>query len=319
MNLPGLSPRSLVWDGDVLVDWANGGTRYHLNGTIEPGGIPLGGGSLDAAVSTEDGRYAAVYERLGTHGLLLRDGQVLRELTRADHHAEAYEYPVALTCLADGRVLLAHCPDEYNVIELEEAVTGKRLTAPVEAASDFFHSRLRFSPGGNRLLSAGWVWHPWDSLAVFDVAQVQDHPNNLTLLPLNDSVFAFPEETRGADFLDDDTVVAAVDPDSEGAAQSLLWTFSVPWNELQPAVNIPIVLGTIWGFGTEVLALHAYPRLYDVRTGQLLAQWPDLKSGQQESSIIHHIERPVPCAVDRPGRRVALGTPTGVSVIWLNP
>lgn len=316
-DLTGPSPRSLVWQGDSLVDWASGGTRYHLDGTTEPAVMPADG-ALDAAVSTADGQYVVAYERLGTHGLLLRDGQILRDLTRDDCHADAYEYPIALTRLADGRAILAHCPDRYDMIELEDADTGERLTARVGPSSDFFHSRLRFSPSGKRLLSAGWVWHPWDSLAVYDVQEALAVPASLDQLPCALSVFAFPEETRGADFLTDDVLVAAVDPESEGAAQTVLSTFDAKRNEVRLSVQIPAALGSIWALGSSVLALYDCPRLYDLQRGAMLAEWAGLKSGRQESSIIHHIQRPAPCAVDRHGLRFAIGTRTGISVVQLD-
>ncbi|MFB9995154.1 hypothetical protein ACFFLM_24710 [Deinococcus oregonensis] len=317
IDLTAPPPHSLVWQGDRLVDWASGGTRYHLDGTFHSSITPPWA-SFDAALSTLDGTYVVIYERLGTQGLLLRDGQILRELHRGDNHADAYEYPVALTRLADGRAIVAHCPDEYNILEFEDAMTGERLTSRVGPRSDFFHSRLRFSPGGRRLLSAGWVWHPWDSLAVYDVQDVLLHPTSLDQLPSIKSVLAYPEETRSADFLTDDTLVSAMDPESDGTARTLLSTFDLKRNAVTQALHIPAALGTIWALGSDVLALYGWPRLYDRQTGALLAQWPELKSGQQDSSIIHHLERPAPCAVDRQGMRFALGTQTGVTVIQLS-
>ena len=62
---------------------------------------------------------------------------------------------------------------------------------------------------------------------------------------------------------------------------------------------------------------RARTRLYDLLTGALLGEWPDLDTGKQGSSIIRHIERPVPFALDRRGRRFAVGTGAGVTVISL--
>jgi hypothetical protein len=79
-----------------------------------------------------------IYERLGTKGLLLHEGRIVRELDRSYYHASAYEYPVALFNDPDGRVLLAHCLGNYCRLELEEAETGRPLTASADRKpSDF--------------------------------------------------------------------------------------------------------------------------------------------------------------------------------------
>src|SRR5262249_4371873 len=135
---------------------------------------------FDAATASPDGRFAVVYERLGTKGLLLHDGKILRELDRSFYHARAYEYPVTLFREPDGRLLLAQCPKLYCCIELEEVESGQSLTASAgRKPADFFHSRLAASPGGKRLLSAGWVWHPWSAVECFDVARALADPRHL--------------------------------------------------------------------------------------------------------------------------------------------
>ncbi len=65
----------------------------------------------------------------------------------------------------------------YNRLEIEDARTGEPLTAgPEREPDDFFHSRLAVSPSGRYLLSAGWVWHPWGCLVVFDLRQALADP-----------------------------------------------------------------------------------------------------------------------------------------------
>lgn len=93
---------------------------------------------------------------------------------------------------------------------LEDAGTGERLSARTGEVADFFHSRLRFSPGGGHLLSAGWVWHPWDALAVYDVAAVLADPTLLNTLP-EVATTDFPHVMRSADFLSEDQVIVALD------------------------------------------------------------------------------------------------------------
>src|SRR5204862_1840925 len=88
-------------------------------------------------------------------------------------------YPVALFTLPDGTQGLAHCPEEYNKLEIEELASGRRLTTRTGEAVDFFHSRLQVSPGGTYLLSAGWVWHPLDTVQIFRMAVVLKNTEQL--------------------------------------------------------------------------------------------------------------------------------------------
>ncbi|WP_139806334.1 hypothetical protein [Deinococcus hopiensis] len=76
-------------------------------------------------------------------------------------------------------------------------------------------------------------------------------------------------------------------------------------------------LGTIHAVQGGILALHHHPRLYNASTGVLITQWPDLKTGEQQSSIIRHIGRPPPFAMDTARSRFAVGTEEGVTVLSL--
>jgi hypothetical protein len=173
----GYEARALCWHGDELIDWA-GIIRYQLDGTSS-GPEFIYAYPFDHAVSSASGEYAVLYQRLGTKGVILKGGEVVREINRSFYHAHVYEYPVALFTLPDGREVIAHCPDRYNVIEIEEVESGKRLTARSGDSDDFFHSRLQVSPDSRYLLSAGWVWHPWDTIQLFDIVQALEAPESL--------------------------------------------------------------------------------------------------------------------------------------------
>jgi hypothetical protein len=57
-----------------------------------------------------------------------------------------------------------------------------------------------------------------------------------------------------------------------------------------------------------VLALYRHPRLYDAAIGELQAQWPDLDTGQADSSIVWDktFSGPARVAVDEQSRRFAV-------------
>jgi len=69
-----------------------------------------------------------------------------------------------------------------------------------------------------------------------------------------------------------------------------------------------------------VLSLHSHPHLYDVATGELVAEWPDLDTGQAESSIVwtHAFSGPARVAVDEPNRRFAVTDGERIVVVNVN-
>ncbi len=65
----------------------------------------------------------------------------------------------------NDRTLMAHCPEEYNQIEIDDVETGERLTLCARSQAErLLPLRLQASPDRKRLLSAGWVWHPLDAI-----------------------------------------------------------------------------------------------------------------------------------------------------------
>lgn len=206
-------PQSLAWEGDELVDWVGRGRRWLVDGT-ERAPDHLYGGCFDRALISPSGRYSATYADRLTKALIFEHGALLREIDRSYYMAESFAYPIALGRLPDGREVLAHCPKRYNVIEIDDLATGKRLTRRRGKADDIFHSRLSFNPDGRHLLSAGWIWHPWNVVCIFDVARALDNPRSLdglngemTLLQNFDS----EGEARSACWLDSDRLLVTTD------------------------------------------------------------------------------------------------------------
>src|SRR5512143_298227 len=149
LRIPAQGIESLGWDGDTLVDWVAGGHRYYLDGhnVRRPVGYPF---TFDAAAISPSGEYAVIYMRRGTKGLLLHRGEIVREINRSYYFADAYEYPVVLFRLRNGQEVLAHCPEQYCQIEIEELDTAKRLTQlDTRQPDDFFFSRLAASANGD--------------------------------------------------------------------------------------------------------------------------------------------------------------------------
>jgi hypothetical protein len=322
LNAPGLA--SLSWRGDTLIDWVGGGTGYHLNGKRDDACVRYAY-AFDAAVDCAP--YTVLYQRRGTKGLLLKDGHIQRELNRSFYQANAYDFPVALGRTRSGRVLLAHCPDEYCQLELEDCETGRRLTSSESRApSDFFHSELAFSPGAGRLLDTGWLWHPWGKVQHFEVARALEDPS---ALDEGSEVGGEQWETEelSAAWVDDHQVLlgtaGAEAPDELDPSPQMPSTgvglFDLRKGQRLAAIALAHVPGPLMPAGPgRALTFFQHPRLYDLSTGQRLAEWPELPTGAP--SCCYGVNAPDPwiLALDPAHRRFALPRGDELVVVTLD-
>jgi hypothetical protein len=203
--------KSLVWDGNDLVDWVAGGKRIALSGAVHPSGCYFAY-RFDSAISSPSGRFAALFEKLGTKALLLDRGKVSRELDRSYYCAHAYEFPIGFLSPPDGTEAIAHCPRDYCRIDIDVAETGQCLTdAADRKPADIFHSRLSTSPGGTALVSAGWIWHPFGVASLWSIEAVLGNPRLLdkSAIPL-----ALDNEVESVAFLDEDRLAVATGTES---------------------------------------------------------------------------------------------------------
>lgn len=305
------APQSLCWSGEALVDWVSGGIRHGLDGSTADPSVRYGY-RFDGAVMSQDGRYAVLYEKLGTKGLVLKEGRLKRELSRSYYHADAYEYPIALLPLPSGRTLLAHCPDEYCRLELEDLETGERLTRRDGESPDFFHSRLQFSRDGRYLLSAGWIWQPVDAAYVFDVARALERPESLDQLQELEAGDSFLE-VHSAAFGERDTLVLHCSDLDEG--ESRLAVYSLSERRFLSKAPLERPPGTLMVMDGYAVGFFEHPHLIELATGRVVEQWPELATGRQSSSIIRHLPSLPPLALDPAGRRFAVGTEKGIEVV----
>lgn len=319
--------QSLSWCGEELVDWVGGARRFSLDGTERRATVYYAY-RFDSATASPDGRFSVIYEKQRTKGLLLDNGKVVRELNRSYYCADAYEYPVALFNTG-GRLVLAHCPDEYCRIELEEVSTGRALTASQDRKpSDFFHSRLAASPSGKRLLSAGWVWHPWNTVVTFDLDRAIVEPFHL-----DRGENAKPHsgyEEGSACWLDDDIIVVGgtsneenLDGDEATSPLNLsprgIAVYDLENGCCVRAFSLNDPPGTMLAVDKHhVISLYRNPKLIDLRDGKIVHTWGQLQSGLQDSSIVRGASdeaTPPPMTFDTRNRRFAIANGDTVTVL----
>ena len=326
--IPASRVRSLAWAGDTLIDFAAGGVRFELDGSTTPASM-YWGFPFDGVATAPGSDYAVLYARLGTKGVLLKNGATVRELNRSSYQASAYLYPICLV-QRGGRTLLIHCPERYNKLEIEDAETGERLTSRASQADDFFHSRLTPNASGTRFFSAGWVWHPWDAVAWFDIDEAHHDPKHLDTIgwcaPHSRNV-GLAEESSACWQSDVRTIVSGSeeeeDPEELAEAgdepflrQRGLAVFDTNARKILSSVVLAQPTGEMMAIGdTHVVAFLQHPRLIRLADGAVEHEWPELATGGQRCSITHGTEPMPPLALDPLRRRFAVALASGIHVV----
>lgn len=286
--------RGMTWIDNCLIDVAGGWSQLYpaLQG---PTFMPYGS-RFDFAVTSPLGDVTALIDTCGTKALILgSSGELLRELNRSYYFAGASRYPLALFTLPDGRTGVVHCPADYNRLEIEVAATGELLTASeTRSPADFFHSRLAVSDDGGTLISAGWIWHPVDHLSRYEIEHALADPHSLDG---RDSLFDLVglAGIGGTCLIGSDIAISTTDylDDPDDLAELMPLSFA-RWSPSDCAFRwqhqLDSSLGDLATLAGHVLSLNGHPRLFDAGTGQLLEEWPDLPTGESESSIV--LEKP---------------------------
>lgn len=279
------APTSLVWQDDDLVSWTGGGRRWGPDG-IEQKPEFYWGFPFDAATASASGPYSAVYQERGTKGALLGGKKVVRELNRSFSHAPTFDYPLALGRLADGREVVVHCPEDYNVLQIEDVAGGERLTAGERDPDDLFHSRLSLSPDGRHLLSVGWFWQPFGIANVYDTSLALTDPASLDGDGVLPSEAVTGGEVTAGCWLDADRLALAtgsdewyeVDEEPLALPTRHLGVWSVSGHRWLHRSAVPDAEPGVLLLprGDQVVTLHGHPRLLDTVTGRVLAEWPEV-------------------------------------------
>jgi hypothetical protein len=284
--------KTIDWLGENIVDWSNGGKLYSLTGEQEQISEYYFAFDFDSSITSPDGQYAFIYNRLGTKGLLLKNGKFLREINRTYYHANVYEYPASFLSFKD-RTYLVHCPLKYCQLDIEEVETGEILTnIPTRQPSDVFHSRIEVSPGGNYLMVKGWFWHPWDVVEVYDIAACFKNP---LLLDKGKSCPGVDTEINSASFIDDARILIAASsevPQNDENIHKLPPKHIAVWNIISNELSEPVAVKGEFGNIQAINEQHAWdlfkhPKIINIKTGEVESILNNIKSGEQCSAIIY--------------------------------
>ena len=318
-----VAPKSLAWQGDELVSEVGGGRRWGHD-RVEHTTQFTWGFPFDAATASASGRYSAVYQERGTKGVLLDGGRVLREVNRSYYSALTNDYPLALGSLADGREVIVHCPEEYNVLRIEDTASGERLTPGRRQPEDFFHSRLSLSPDGRHLLSVGWFWQPFGTVLVYDTVLALADASILDGDSLLPTMAVMGGEVSAGCWLDGDRLLLATGSEEWYDDEALalpprhlgVWSMSEGhWLHRAPVPEAdPGVLLLPRG-GDQVVTLHGHPRLLDTATGRIVAEWPEV-GVPAKSTCYQRVPTPV-AALHPDGTLLAVAQAGSIALITL--
>jgi hypothetical protein len=275
--------QSLIWDGDALVDPAGGFHRWHVDGTEQSGGYATWYEKFDRALKGP-GNLRLLLETLGTAAVLIDGTSQIRQVHRSVYHANDYEYPAAFWPVDENTVRIIHCPDEYNILHIDDVRTGHRLTSRSTKSIDMFHSRLCVDASNRYLMSAGWVWHPYNTLQLYDLETAIADPTHLDSRGL--TMPYINAEVDSAAFLGDSVVVSTTeeeqldDPD-ENVGPMALGVFRIgeqTWQNIS-VLNEPT--GPMMPIDDQyVVAFHESPRVINVTSGEMVHRWHDIQCGK---------------------------------------
>ena len=284
--------QTISWFDKTIVDWASAGQQYALDGKVIQLNKYHFAFSFDGAITSALGTYAFIYQRFGTKALLLKNGEIIKEINRTYYCANSYEFPCAFVEI-DNTTYLLHCPIAYNQLDFENVETGELVTnIPGRKPADIFHSRLEISPDGSLLMDKGWMWHPVDRVCIFNIKDCFKDPGCLDTF---DNEPPVDVEVSSANFIDDNRVLIGsseevFDEDSprmNGMDKKNIAIWDLKTNSLLNPTAVNVEFGNLFAINeTFAWDLFEYPKIININTGQVVDADKTIDSGKQNSALI---------------------------------
>jgi hypothetical protein len=304
--------QTIDWLNGNIIDWVSAGQQYSLDGQQKQLAKYHHAFGFDGSITSQDGQYSFIYKRLGTKGILLKNGEIIREINRTYYHAETYEFPAAFITF-ENKTYLVHCPIDYCQLDFENVETGEIVSnIPGRKPSDIFHSRLSISPDNKYLMVCGWAWHPVDTVELFDVAECFKNP----LLLDRSSLFPnFGTEINSASFIDHERIlIGASDEESfdDEVPPTLPQKHIAIWNFIKNEISIPVKVdgefGSLYAINDkQAWDMFKFPKIINIQTGTIESKLEDINSGLQTSSILHNdIEKYPQIRFDKQTSQIAI-------------
>ncbi|PKV52842.1 hypothetical protein ATE84_4970 [Aquimarina sp. MAR_2010_214] len=312
--------KTIDWFDNKVVDWNSAGTQYLENGeTIQLQKYHFGF-ECDSSITSQNGKYVLIYQKLGTKGLLLKNGELLREINRSYYQSSVYEFPAAFLTYKN-RTFLVHCPIQYNQLDIEDVETGEIITnTPEREPLDVFHSRLEISPDNKYILSKGWYWHPFDGIELFDVEKCFSNPK---LLDESRTVPGVTSEICSASFVDNNRILVCAsneepldDENEEPIPPGHIAIWDITTDTISKSVKIKGPFGNVFAIDDKTCwDLYEYPKIIDLTSGEIIDKHEEVFSGKQASSIIHHLDDLPKIAFNKQTKQIAIGHKNKIEIL----
>ncbi len=311
--------RTIDWFENSVVDWNSAGNQYFENGITKQLQKYHFGFVCDGSITSENGKYVLIYQKLGTKGLLLKNGELLREINRSYYQSSVYEFPATFLTFKN-RTYLVHCPFGYNQIDFEDAETGEIATNITKRKpQDIFHSRLEVSLDNKYLVSKGWVWHPIDVIELFDVERCFENPN---LLDKGMNIPNVNAEISSASFIDNDKLLVRAsnedwaDEETDIIKDGQIATWNFKTGRILNPVNVNSEIGNVFAIDeTKCWDLYNYPKIIDLKSGNVIDKIEEIDSGKQGSSIIHHLADFPKIAFNKKTKQIAIAKDNAIEIL----
>lgn len=311
---------TVSWFDNTIVDWSSAGTQYHIDGRVQQLQKYHFWLKFDGAINSVDGKYAFIYQKLGTKGLLLKDGELFREINRPYYFSNAYEYPAAFATL-NGITYLIHCPVEYCQLDFENVETGEIVTnIPGRNPDDVFYSRLEISADNTFLMSNGWLWHPLHVLNVFNIDECLKNPILLDRANLYPHVGT---EICTASFINNTKVLIGssdeiIDDEDDRLPPKHITVWDLETNQLSKPVKVNGEFGNLFAINVDwAWDVFSFPKIINIHTGEIIDKDETIDSGKQNSSIIHHIDNLPQIIFNRKTKQIAITNDKKIEILSL--
>jgi hypothetical protein len=323
IEIPWPGAATIMWDRDEVVDITSGQSG-NFSGSLSSRLINMTY-RFDRAIGlrSHGDHWGVAYTNRGTKAVLMKNGSVQRELNRSFYCGEAYDYPITIGTDAAGRVMIVHCPNEFDVLEIEDAETGTILDS-LKSNDMEFHSRLNLSTDSRFLIDAGWFWHPWSGAVVFEIAHADDGTLRFTKNTAFAAGLSVQNEIDSVAFLGNTHVVVSshsndlgekTEPGSLRPKQLGIW--SLTERRWESKVDLSKPAGLLMTWKEWVVSFYDHPKLIELATGKVVHRWDKICSGKQLGPIELGDPLTPPIAIDTVGGRFAIAGSNTVTLVSL--
>ena len=323
IEIPWPGAATLMWDGDEVLDITSG-QRGNFAGSLTSRLIIMTY-RFDRAIGVRSRgvHWGVAYTNRSTKAVLVKNGSVHRELNRSFYCAEAYDYPITIGTDAAGRVVVIHCPNTFDLLEIEDAETGTVLDS-LKSKDMEFHSRLNLSADGCLLIDAGWFWHPWCGAVVFEITRADDGTLRFMKDTAFSTVFSTQNEIDSVAFMGNShLVVSSVSnylgegPEPRSLCPKQLGVWSLTERRWESKVDLSEPAGMLMPWKEWVVSFYDHPKLIELASGKVVHRWDKICSGKQLGPIELGDPPPPPIATDPLRGRFAIAGSKTVTLVSL--